>query len=94
MRHLRHAGDFGGEADAAGAMDAAVHHRLDQRADVLVLDRALVLAEAVAVDAVGHRLVLQVALAALVADRAIERMIDEQEPVSYTHLTLPTNREV
>ena len=31
------------------------------------------------VDAIGHRLVLQVALAALVADRAIERMVDEQE---------------
>ena len=34
---------------------------------------------AAAVDAVGHRLVLQVALAALVADRAVERMVDEQE---------------
>ena len=31
------------------------------------------------VDAVGHRLVLQVALAALVADRAVERMVDQQE---------------
>jgi hypothetical protein len=29
--------------------------------------------------AVGERLVLQVALAALVADRAIERVVDEQE---------------
>ena len=35
--------------------------------------------EAVRVDAIGHRLVLQVAFAALVADRAIERMVDEQE---------------
>ena len=76
---LRHARDFGGEADAAGAMDAAVHHRLDQRADILVLDRALVLVIAAVVDAVGHRLVLQIALAALVADRAIERMVDQQE---------------
>jgi hypothetical protein len=32
-----------------------------------------------AVDAVGHRLVLQVALAALVADRAVERVVDQQE---------------
>ena len=31
------------------------------------------------VDAEGHRLVLQVAFAALVADRAIERMVDQQE---------------
>ena len=34
---------------------------------------------AAAVEAIGHRLVLQVALAALIADRAIERMIDQQE---------------
>ena len=73
------AGDFRGEADAARALDAAVHRRLDERADILVLDRALVLGEARRVDAVGHRLVLQVALAALVADRAIQRMVDEQE---------------
>ncbi len=46
---------------------------------ILVLDRALVLVIAAGVDAVGHRLVLQVALAALVADRAIERMVDQQE---------------
>ena len=76
---LRHAGDLGREAHAAGALDAAVHRRLDQRPDVLVFDRALVLGVARGVDAVGHGLVLQVALAALVADRAIERMVDEQE---------------
>ena len=67
------------EADAARAVDAAVHRRLDQRAEILVRHRALVLAVAAAVEAVGHRLVLQVALAALVADRAVERMVDQQE---------------
>ena len=76
---LGNAGDLGGEADAARAVDAAVHDRLDQRADILVLDRALVLLVARGIDAEGHRLVLQVALAALVADRAIERMVDQQE---------------
>ena len=76
---LRNAGDLGDEAHAAGALNAAVHHRLDQSADVLVLDRPLVFREARRIGAVGHRLVLQVALAALVADRAIERVIDEQE---------------
>jgi hypothetical protein len=35
------------------------------------------LAVAGRVDAVGHRLILQVAMAALVADRAIERVVDE-----------------
>ena len=33
----------------------------------------------IVVDAIGHRLVLQIALAALIADRAIERMVDQQE---------------
>ena len=76
---LRHARDLRREADAPRAMDAAVHDRLDQRADILVLDRALVLVIAAGIDAVGHRLVLQVAFAALVADRAVERMVDQQE---------------
>jgi hypothetical protein len=72
-------GDLGGEADAARAMDAAVHRGLDQRPDIFVLDRPLVLGEAVAIDAIGHGLVLQVALAALVADRTVERMVDQEE---------------
>ena len=76
---LGHAGNFAGEADAARAVDAARHDRLDQRADIFLLDRALVLGVARGVHAIGHGLVLQIALAALVADRAIERMIDQQE---------------
>ena len=52
---------------------------LHQRAEILVLHRALVLGIARVVHAVAHRLVLQVALAALVADRAIQRMVDQQE---------------
>ena len=77
--HLRRAADFGGETDAARALDAAVHRGLDQRAQIFVLDRALVLGKARGVGAVAHRLVLQVALAALVADRAVQRMVDQQE---------------
>ncbi|MBA7473631.1 hypothetical protein ES707_08972 [subsurface metagenome] len=77
--HFRGAADFRGEADAARALDAAVHRGLDQRAQILVLDGALVLGEAAGVDAIAHRLVLQIALAALVADRAIQRMVDQQK---------------
>ena len=77
---IGHAGDFGGEAHAAGALDAAGHDRLDQRPHIFVFDRALVLVEAVEGGAaIAHRLVLQIAFAALVADRAIQRMIDQQE---------------
>ena len=74
-----HAGDFGDEADAARAVDAARHHRLDQRAEILVRHRALVLVVARMIHAVAKRLVLQVALAALVADRAVQRVVDQQE---------------
>ena len=69
--------DLVGEADAARAVDAARHDGLDQRPDVLVAHRTLALVEAAEVPAIGHGLVLQVALAALVADRAVERVIDE-----------------
>ena len=67
------------EADAARAMDAARHHRLHEGAHVFFFDRALVLVEARPVDAIGHGLVLQSAFAALIADRAVERVIDEEE---------------
>ena len=50
-----------------------------KRPEIFVLDRALVVLEAPGVEAVGHGLVLKIAFAALVADRAVERMIDEQE---------------
>ena len=71
--------DFGHVADAARTMDATRHHRLDEGADVLFFDGALVFLIARAAHAEGHRLVLQVAFAALIADRAVERMIDEQK---------------
>src|SRR3546814_15115624 len=75
---LLHPGDLGDEADTARAMDAAGHHGLDERPEILVGDRPLVLVEAAAVEAIGHGLVLQVALAPLVADRAIQRVVDQR----------------
>ena len=76
---LGNAGDLGHEPHAARALDAAVHRGLDQGPNELVLDGALVLGEARRVGAIAHRLILQIAFAALVADRAVERMVDEQE---------------
>src|SRR5579862_5775183 len=71
--------DIADESNAAGAMDTAIHAGRDQRAEILIFDRALVLLIAAAIEAIGHRLVLQIAFATLIADRAIERMVDEQE---------------
>ena len=77
---FHHAGDLLAEAHAAGAVDAAAHlfHR-NQRADVLVEHDALLFAVARGALAVTHREVLQLAFAALVADRAVERVVDQQE---------------
>src|SRR4029077_13275511 len=71
--------DLSDEAHAARAVNAAIHRGLDERPEIFVLDGALVLVKARSVDPIGHRLVLQIALTALVADRAIERMVDEQK---------------
>src|SRR5579863_8054961 len=73
------AGDFLREANAARAVDATGHVGGDERPQVLVLDRALALVIARHIAAEPHGQVLQLALPALVADRAVERVIDEQE---------------
>ena len=64
---LLDARNFVGETDAARAMDAARHDGLDQRADILIAHGALAFVETAEVPAVGHGLILQVALAALIA---------------------------
>ena len=76
---LRHAGDFADEAHAAGALDAPGHDRIDQRTHGLFLDGPLVQRKAAVVAAIAHGLVLQVALPALVADRAVQGVVDEEE---------------
>ena len=76
---LTGAGNFTHEAHAARAMDAAGHVGRDQRPDVLVGNNTLALDKPRHRTPVAHGDVLQFALAALVADGAIERMIDQQE---------------
>ena len=74
------AADLLAEAHAAGALDAARHLLgRHQRADVLVEDDPLLLDVARGRGAVADGEVLQLAFAALVADRAVERMVDQQE---------------
>jgi hypothetical protein len=76
---FRDAGDVLAEAHATRAVDAARHVGGDERTQVFVLDHALALVEARDVTAEAEREVLQLALAALIADRAVERVVDEQE---------------
>ena len=79
LAHLGDARHLGGETDAACAADAARHVRFDQRTQVQILGCALGLAVARKIHAIGHRLILKIAFAALVADRAIQRVVDEQK---------------
>src|SRR5208283_3279045 len=66
--------NFGHKADAARTLDAARHERLYQRPEIFLFHGALVFAVAAAVEAIIHGLILKIALASLVADRAIERV--------------------
>ena len=73
------AGHFLGKAHTARAVDAAGHRGLDDRSHIFFGDRALILFVARAALAIGHRLILKIAFAALVADRAVERMVDQEK---------------
>ena len=73
-------GHVGGEPRAARALDAPLAVQQNQRTDLDGLHEVtLLLDEARLSRAVRQRLVLQRALAALVTDRAVERVIREQE---------------
>jgi hypothetical protein len=71
-------GHFAREAHAAGAHDAAVGVEKDVRAQVLLGLLDLLLFEARDAAAVLVRVVLQEALAGLVADGAVQRVVDEE----------------
>ena len=76
----RVAGDLGGEARAAAALDAALAVEQHEVADRdRLLEVPLLLDEARLAGTERERLVLQRALAAAVAHRAVERVVDQQE---------------
>jgi hypothetical protein len=73
------AGHLAREAHAARAHDASVAVEEDARPDVLLRVLDLLLEEAALPAAVLVGVVLQVALAGLVADGAVDRVVDQQE---------------
>ena len=79
LAHLVNARDFRREAHAARARNTAGHVGLDKWTEIQIVRGTLWLAEAGEVDAICHRLILQIALTALVANRAIERMVNQEE---------------
>ena len=80
QRYERITGNLLGEPGAARAQHAAfpIKQHVGRDIDRLRIGALLVGEPALRV-AVGHRLVLQRALTALVADRAVKRMVDQQE---------------
>ena len=76
----RVAGDFIHEADAAAAHDAAFVVEADARADIDIFRLFhLHVDEARDAAAVADRVFLEAAFARLVADRAVERVVDEEK---------------
>ena len=75
-----HTGHFFGKAHAAGTVDAAAHFfRRHQRPHVFADHRAFFFLITAGRFAVAHGQILQLALTALVANRAIQRVVDQQK---------------
>ena len=76
---FRHACHFLAEANTTCAMNAPRHYGFNQRPHILVFDGTLIIVKTAGVTAKAECLILQVALTALVANRTIQRVIDEQK---------------
>ena len=64
------------KAYTASTVDASVHGRLDKRTKVLVLHSTLHLNETPSITAILHCLVLQITFTSLIADGAIQGVVD------------------
>ena len=67
------------EANTTSAVNATRHIGRHQRANVFVLNDTFAIVVSRNIAAVSHRQILQFAFATLIANRAVERMIDQQE---------------
>ena len=74
-------GNVVGKPDASRAMYAPVHRGLDQRSNVLVFHSAFAshLVESSPIRTISHRLILQITLASLIADGAVEGMVGKEK---------------
>ncbi len=69
--------------DTSGTVNTTCHNGLHKWSNILILycplPRELVVNEATPVTTKGHRLVLQITLSTLVTDRAVKRVIHQEE---------------
>jgi len=75
----RNTSDFLSETDATSAVNATSHHGSHNGTDILILNSALDFTETRAIRTVIHRLILEVTLTTLIANRAIKRVIGKDE---------------
>ncbi len=76
---LLDATDFLPETHTAGTLNAAGHFRSDQRTDILVFDNPLLLIVMTVGIGKAHGDVLQWTFAALITNRTIQGMVDQQK---------------
>ena len=79
LAHLSDAGHLGCKAHTACARDAARHVGFHKWSQIQIFAGAFWFAVAREINAVSHRLILQVTLTTLIADRAIQRVVDQQK---------------
>ncbi len=79
LAHHGDTGNFRGKAHTTGAGNTAGHFGGDQRAKVQIINRALGFFVTAGGNAIGHCLILQIAFATLIANRAIQRVVDQHE---------------
>lgn len=73
------AGDFFGESDTSGAVNTSVHMGDDQWADIFILNGSFEFVISACGESVIHGVVLQIALTTLIADWAIEWMVQKKK---------------
>lgn len=76
---IRDSHDLLGEPHASGAVNASVHRGGDQWAKVLVFHSSFVFSVSAFVVSIDDTDVLEITLTTLVADRAVKRMVGQQE---------------
>ena len=79
LAEFHQTGDFRGETNAAGTVDAPGHVGRNQRPEILVANDALFLFVTGLCPPVADGKILKLALPTLVTDWTIQRVIDEQE---------------
>ncbi len=79
LAHHGQTSDLGGETHATSAGNTACHRRGNERPEVQILNRPFSLAATRKINAICHGLILQVTLATLITNRAVEGMVQKHK---------------